>query len=92
MNTDSPAARSQAQRFRQTLRGQARARAPAHSAAHGALSAHLHDLLQMCGEGIGIEQLGQFMPPRTLRESLDMLMALGLVEGVGRAAPQLAMA
>lgn len=66
--------------FRLTPRGRQRARAPAHSAAHGVLSAHLHDLLQMCGTPIGLEQLSQFMPPRTLRESLHTLMALGLLE------------
>ncbi|MGE0330749.1 MAG: hypothetical protein AB7P37_08640 [Ramlibacter sp.] len=78
--------------FRLTPRGRLRAGAPAHSAAHGALSAHLHDLLQMCSADIGFEQLRQFMPPRTLRESLETLMALGLLEGVEQGAAQLAAA
>lgn len=76
--------------FRLTARGHVRASAPAHSLAHGVLSAHLHDLLQMCGDGIRFEQLRQFMPPRTLRESLDMLLAMGLVEGVEHSPMQLA--
>ena len=38
---------------------------------------------------IRFEQLRQFMPPRTLRESLGALMALGLLEGVEHGATQL---
>ena len=78
--------------FRLTPRGQLRARAAASSPAHDALSAHLHDLLQMCGTVIRHEQLRQFMPPRTLRESLETLMALGLLEGVEQGATHLAVA
>ena len=78
--------------FRLTPRGQQRARAPAHSPAYGVLCAHHHDLLQMCGAQIRFEQLCQFMPPRTLRESLETLMALGLLEGVEQGATQLAAA
>ncbi len=78
--------------FRLTPRGQQRARAPANSPTHGALSAHHHDLLQMCGTQMRYEQLRQFMPPRTLRESLETLMALGLLEGVEQGATQLAAA
>ncbi len=82
----------QQQRFRQTPRGKLRARAPARSTAHAALSAHLHDLLQMCGDGVDLNQLRQFMPPRTLQESLQTLVALGLVEPVAPPASQLAAA
>lgn len=80
------------QSFRLTARGQLRARAAASLPTHGALSPHLHDLLQMCGTEIRYEQLSQFMPPRTLRESLETLMALGLLEGVEQGATHLAAA
>lgn len=46
----------------------------------GSLSRHLHDVLMMCGSGIWFEQLRQFMPPRSLDESLQALMALELIE------------
>lgn len=48
----------------------------------GSLSRHLHDVLMMCGSGIWFEQLRQFMPPRSLEESLQSLVTLGLVEQV----------
>lgn len=48
----------------------------------GSLSRHLHDVLMMCGSGIWFEQLRQFMPPRSLEESLQSLMALGLIEAL----------
>ncbi len=87
-----PPQQQQQRRFRQTPRGKLRARAPARSTAHAALSAHLHDLLQMCGDGADLNQLRQFMPPRTLQESLQTLVALGLVEPVAPPASQLAAA
>ena len=46
----------------------------------GSLSRYLHDVLMMCGSGMWFEQLRQFMPPRSLEESLRALMSLGLVE------------
>ncbi len=95
MDTDSlprASANDLPRSFRLTPRGQLRARAAANSPAHGALSAHHYDLLQMCGTQIRYEQLGQFMPPRTLRESLETLMALGLLEGVEQGATHLAAA
>lgn len=48
----------------------------------GSLSRYLHDVLMMCGSGIWFEQLRQFMPPRSLEESLQALLALGLIEVV----------
>lgn len=48
----------------------------------GALSPYLHDVLEMCGSGVWFEQLQQFMPPRSLDESLRSLLALGLIETV----------
>ena len=48
----------------------------------GSLSRYLHDVLMMCGSGVWFEQLRQFMPPRSLEESLRALMALGLIERV----------
>ena len=50
----------------------------------GSLSRHLHDVLMMCGTGIWFEQLRQFMPPRSLDESLRALLNLGLIEVVAR--------
>jgi len=46
----------------------------------GSLSRYLHDVLLMCGTGIWFDQLRQFMPPRTLDESLQALLTLGLIE------------
>ena len=46
----------------------------------GALSRYLHDVLMLCGSGAWFEQLRQFMPPRSLEESLRALMSLGLIE------------
>jgi hypothetical protein len=48
----------------------------------GSLSRYLHDVLMMCGSGIWFEQLRQFMPPRSLEESLQSLQQLGLIEQV----------
>ncbi len=48
----------------------------------GSLSPYLHDVLEMCGSGVWVEQLRQFMPPRSLDESLRSLLALGLIETV----------
>lgn len=48
----------------------------------GSLSRYLHDVLMMCGSGMWFEQLLQFMPPRSLDESLRALMTLGLIERV----------
>ncbi len=48
----------------------------------GSLSPYLHDVLEICGAGVWFEQLQQFMPPRSLEESLRSLLALGLIETV----------
>ena len=48
----------------------------------GSLSRYLHDVLMMCGSGIWFEQLRQFMPPRSLEESLQSLQQLGLIETI----------
>ncbi|ROZ72738.1 hypothetical protein [Ramlibacter sp. WS9] len=48
----------------------------------GSLSRYLHDVLMLCGTGTWFEQLRQFMPPRSLEESLQSLLALGLIEQV----------
>ena len=48
----------------------------------GSLSRYLHDVLMMCGSGAWFEQLRQFMPPRSLEESLHALLALELVERI----------
>jgi hypothetical protein len=46
----------------------------------GAPSRYLHDVLMMCGSGIWFEQLKQFMPPRSLEDALQALLALDLIE------------
>jgi len=46
----------------------------------GSLSRYLHDVLMLCGSGVWFEQLRQFMPPRSLEQSLQSLIALGLIE------------
>jgi hypothetical protein len=51
----------------------------------GSLSRYLHDVLEMCGTGVWFEQLQQFMPPRSLDESLRSLLELGLIETVDAA-------
>lgn len=48
----------------------------------GSLTRHLHDVLMMCGSGMWFDQLRQFMPPRSLEQSLRSLLALGLIEQV----------
>lgn len=48
----------------------------------GSLSRYLHDVLMLCGTGIWFEQLRQFMPPRSLEESLQSLQRLGLIETI----------
>ena len=48
----------------------------------GSLSRYLHDVLMMCGSGMWFEQLRQFMPPRSLEESLRALISLELIERV----------
>ncbi|MEJ6023413.1 hypothetical protein [Ramlibacter sp. PS4R-6] len=68
--------------FRLTARGRACvALVEAERETLGSLSRYLHDVLAMCGTGIWFQHLQQFMPPRSLEESLKSLMALGLVEG-----------
>ncbi len=46
----------------------------------GSLSRYLHDILLMCGSGAWFDQLRQFMPPRSLEDSLKALQTLGLIE------------
>jgi len=54
----------------------------------GSLSRHMHDILVMCGTGVWFDQLQQFMPPRSLDESLRMLLSLDLIEPMEDAAPR----
>jgi len=42
--------------------------------------AYLHDVLRMCERGMWERDLRQFMPPASLRASVDSLLALGLIE------------
>jgi hypothetical protein len=48
----------------------------------GSLSRYLQDVLTMCGSGIWFQQLQQFMPLRSLEQSLQTLLALGLIDVV----------
>ena len=48
----------------------------------GSLSRYMRDVLLMCGTGVWFEQLSQFMPPRSLDESLRSLLMLDLIEVV----------
>ncbi|HEX9720178.1 MAG TPA: hypothetical protein VGA59_10640 [Ramlibacter sp.] len=52
----------------------------------GSLSRYLHDVLMMCGSVAWFDQLRQFMPPRPLEQSLQSLLALGLIERLAPAA------
>jgi hypothetical protein len=56
----------------------------------GSLTRYLHDVLMMCGSGVWFEQLRQFMPPRSLEESLSALLALELIEQIEQEAPRYA--
>jgi len=68
-------------RFRLTAKGRACVDlVETHEQTIGSLSRYLHDVLMMCGSGAWFEQLRQFMPPRSLEDSLGALMALGLIE------------
>jgi hypothetical protein len=44
------------------------------------LSRHGHDVLVMCERVASLQQLRQCVPPRSLDESLQSLLALGLIE------------
>lgn len=69
--------------YRLTARGQAcRDVDGAEARTTGSLPPYLQDVLEMCGSGMWFEQLQQFMPPRSLDESLRSLLALGLIETV----------
>ena len=69
--------------FRLTLRGRACVDlVETEEQTLGSLSRYLHDVLMMCGSGMWFDQLRQFMPPRSLEESLRALMNLGLIERV----------
>jgi hypothetical protein len=54
----------------------------------GSLSHYLHDVLLLCGSGAWFDQLREFVPPRSLEDSLRSLLALGLVECVEQPQPQ----
>lgn len=46
----------------------------------GSLSRYMHDVLFLCGSGTWFDQLRQFVPPRSLEETLQALLALDLIE------------
>jgi hypothetical protein len=43
-------------------------------------SRYLHDVLLMCRTSICLQELRQFVPPRSLQQSLHSLQSLGLIE------------
>ena len=45
-----------------------------------ARSRYLHDVFEMCKRGIWERELRQFMPPASLRESVNSLLEHGLIE------------
>ena len=67
--------------YRLTVRGRA-SMATRDASVPGPLSAYQQDVLEMCGTGVWYAQLQQFMPPRSLDESLRSLLDMGLVETV----------
>ncbi|MEO6015717.1 MAG: hypothetical protein ABIP46_00550 [Polaromonas sp.] len=79
----APAARLDARRYQLTLRGQACVQVvETRRQTVGSLSRYMRDVLLMCGSGVWFEQLSQFLPPRSLDESLRSLLQLGLIEVV----------
>jgi hypothetical protein len=71
-----PAALEPLQFYRATELG----RSPGAGVAALARSSYLHDVLQMCERGIRERDLRQFMPPASLREAVQSLLELGLIE------------
>jgi hypothetical protein len=57
-----------------------RARVPQQRDCAVARSRYLRDVFEMCERGIWERELRQFMPPASLKESVDSLLALGLIE------------
>lgn len=69
------------QRYRLTPKGRACVdRVESGEQADASLSHYLRDVLMLCGSGVWFEQLRQCMPPRSLEQSLESLLALGLIE------------
>lgn len=50
-------------------------------------SAYLHDVLLLCFRGAWDQELRQFMPPASLRCSIESLVAMGLIEDVDNPPP-----
>lgn len=81
IHMSAPVTKPGSQAYRLTSRGRACvAVVEAEGQTIGSLSRYLHDVLLMCGSGVWFEELKQFMPPRSLEESLQALLALGLIE------------
>src|SRR5687768_15255859 len=81
LHMSPPGTKPSSRGYRLTSRGRACvAVVEAEGQTIGSLSRYLHDVLLMCGSGIWFDQLKQFMPPRSLEESLQALLALGLIE------------
>ena len=54
--------------------------APLERACVLAQSRYLYDVFEMCRRGMSERELRQFMPPASLRESVNSLLELGLIE------------
>ena len=68
-------------------RATAKARLPGIVDAIHDRSLYLHDILLLCLRGAWDFELRQFMPPASLRESVNSLVELGLIECVDDSAP-----
>jgi hypothetical protein len=88
LHMSAPVTKSGSRGYRLTSRGRACvAVVEAEGQTIGSLSRYLHDVLLMCGSGVWFDQLKQFMPPRSLEESIQALLALGLIECLGEEEP-----
>ncbi len=82
-STEAVASRPGTRCYRLTARGRSGLDAilPAEQVP-GPPAPYLYDVLEMVGTGVRVEQLRQFVPPRSLEETLRSLLAMGLIEFV----------
>jgi hypothetical protein len=67
--------------FRLTPRGREFVSLVENAEAVGApLSEYVHEVLRMCGAGMWLAQMQQFMPPRSLHEAIQAAQFFGLLE------------
>jgi hypothetical protein len=88
LKVQAAAASLSAQCYRLTAKGRACVDVvAANGQTVGSLSRYMHDVLVLCGTGAWFDQLRQFMPPRSLEETLRALLALDLIEAVAAQEP-----